>query len=241
MCFVALEGTENRKFYIFNPICIKMNLREYTKGIENYKEKEESGRKVHRAFDEDENLLFHDVGSVGGGAYWDNCIFYCSKCFKKYFSRGHLKRHAIKCLGLFGEGIHKITKYPPKIKENFINTFGRMSKIVQGIDFSMSSEEAIRKADKTVLFLVESKRPGGFITFCKRNFKNEDKISIEDFFVLEYQRRKGFGETLFYAMLKELNMEDNKDVINKNLAVNKPSISLSKFLIKKGYLEMGIW
>lgn len=218
-----------------------MELKEYTEGIDKIKEREiSSDKKVFKAFDEDDNLLYHDVGSFGGGAYWDNCIFHCSKCFKQYFSRGHMKRHALKCNGLFEDGIHKITKYPPKVTEQFINLFSKMSRITQGNDFSISDEAALRQADKTVLFLVKNKRPMGYITFCKRKFSNEEKISIDDFFVLENQRRKGIGNILFDAMLKELNIISSEEII-KNIVVNKPSVAFSRFLIKRNYLGMGVW
>ena len=218
-----------------------MKLKEYAKGIENIKESlNTDNKKVFRAFDEEDHLLYHDIGSFGGGVYWDNCVFHCSKCFKQYFSMGHMKRHALKCKGLFDDGFHKITKYPKKEVEKFINLFSRMSKITQGIDFSMSSEEAIRKANKTVLFLVQDRKPIGYITFCKRKFSEEEKISLEDFFVVEYLRRKGFGNLLFETLLKEINFYKKEDV-EKNLVVNKPSVSLSKFLIKKGYLEIKVW
>ena len=217
-----------------------MKLKEYVEGIENIKEKSEDNRKIFRAFDENDNLLYHDVGSFGGGTYWNNCIFHCSKCLRQYFSRGHMKRHALKCNGLFNDGFHKITKYPLKEVEKFINCFSRMSKITQGIDFSMSSEDAIRKADKTVLFLVRDRKPIRYITFCKRKFSEGEKISLEDFFVVEYLRKNGFGNLLFEALLKEINLSKKEDVEN-NLVVNKPSVSLSKFLIKRDYLNIKMW
>ena len=217
-----------------------MNFEDFAIRMKESLEKRE--KEVFKAFDEEGNLLYHDVGSIGGGLYWGNCLFYCSKCLKEYFSRGHMKRHAIRCIGYFPDGIHKIDKYSQKKETDFMNLFSRMSRITQGIDISMSNETALRAANKIVLVLVENKKPVGYITFCRRKFSSGEKISLEDFFVMEYKRRKGYGNFLFDAMLKEIGyMGNDKEKIEKNIIVNKPSKELRSFIIKRDYLKIGIW
>lgn len=192
--------------------------------------------------DESENLLLSCEG-YGGSSFFENLGFRCSKCFKFYFVPWFLKKHFNKCMGIWQDtGIKEINKNSSIIQLEFINRFGGLSKKSQGIDISMTHRESILNLEQTILIYVENGKPIGFITFCKRDFKNLKRVySIDDFFVLEYMQRKGIGTKLLEAMLEKIGLnKGSPKEIEKNLVVCSPSNLMISFLKKKGY-NLKIW
>jgi predicted GNAT family acetyltransferase len=177
--------------------------------------------------------LIERVEGYGGSLHFQNKGFICRKCCRFYFTSWKLKSHQDKCF-IKENGFILVNKKSPNSMKQIAENMGHLSKLVQRIDFAMTSVHEINVSGKNVLLYFEEWNLKGMITFYEKSMMlltgGKKMMTLDDIYVPSPYREKGIGSKLVQEMLG-VTKTNPKDIV-----VNHPN-RLCIDLIKKFGIE----
>jgi len=193
-----------------------------------------------------------------GSRFGDN-YFYCSKCFKLYFTPWMLEKHVLKCHPIFHEStLHSnalelcVIRFDSPRNEKVIpERISRLAKTELGWDFALLRKDNWERLFKKTAFVLRlrekvlgyilvadsEKRCGAWRydlqTRARDKVKSIVRYIMGEIYVIAPERRKGYGRYLFDTVLRQL--KETPETVAYSLPITG---DFRRFLEKKGVAKI---